>query len=792
MCRKVVKTLVALESSRKSSVSQPSHPNSLIISSKMTTSSTGITGLVSNLIFGAGSSTSSAANNGNGNDNDDNTSHNKKKIVYERPPTLYDLPQLVEDVLQQRGKSATIAAKKIYELCDVAHKKNRIPMVCSTKYDVLGALTECLTHLDDEYETDDDENETDDGGGDGDGNCIDTNNSGEGEDDDVGADSSNDDSGTGGDDNDSKKPHASSNPQDNSNHVEDTPSNGAPSTATDEASNHRSSDDGTNTDQLATAITTVVKNTKTTKKNEKLHFVCLALNNLSIPDENKRIMALERGSRILIRNLSRVIAAGRKEAYLCCICLMNLSFLESSSTKILQYQPKQTTPWVPPSSSLSSQNNDKNNDANNMDDDNDSNNNNNNEGSLLKTSTAVASKAALRTKAAAKKVGLILLRGGRTVPSPLENPNSLLRILQDLLAHASRGTADFRWAFGLLSSLSKHPDNAALIGQTAIPRVAIENLRVSKTKNPKEWNPNSLEDFSLLLLLYLSSACYNDATAAMSTSLFDAATAQAALDVLVPVMERAEGTLQGLKATMICAFLEAPWSSFPKYGIPAAACLSELMGNTYERVGKKGVYNRNVFSLHMATKAYGDLARSAAKADKEETVQEQQQEQEHHTPNENNRGKKEQSTPAKPQIIGTSSQHTKVVALPTAVALLFQIIADVALISSPDAMDSTEHSDDGPHRADMRAAEYAVSAVNALLPALLKPDGPPRYSRQTEKACSQLQYMLTSYTKKATCSIAAKARAKEAAEQISEASTSAMPILEASYDLWVQYQSSYF
>ena len=684
--------------------------------------SPGIAGFVSNLLFGAGSNDE----NDSGNNVEGEGGKNGKGGKKDRLPTMHDLPKLIEDMVNSRGSAGSIAAKKIYELSDVAHKQNRIPMVCDTKYDVLKALTECLTHLND-YEEEEEEELV--------GGHVAKN------DEAVATSSSKDDNertredgfAAQGDDKLAKSADAKQITPQNSN-----------------------DDDG----KTIEAVAPSTKQQEPKKRNEKLHFVCLSLNNLSIPDENKRIMALERGSKTLIRNLSQVIAAGKKEAYLCCICLMNLSFLESSATKILQFSPKATTIQAPIN------------------------------GNNAKTTAAAT--AASKTKAAAKKVKLILLRGGRTVPSPLENPNSLLRILQDLLAHASRGTLDFRWAFGLLSNLSKHPDNASLIGQTAIPRVAIENIRVSAT-HPKEWKTNSLEDFSLLLLLYLSSACYNDATAAMSTSLFDISTAQAALDVLTPVMDKAEGTLQGLKATMICAFLEAPWSSFPKYGIPAAACLSELMANTYERVGKKGVYSRNIFSLHMATKAYGDLARAAAKADNDESMQEQGKSDEQEAPsNDTNTADATSATPSKLRIVGTSSQHTKVVALPTAVALLFQIIADVALISSPDALDSTEHSDDGPLRADMRAAEYAVSAVNALLPALLKADDPPRHSRQTEQACSQLEYMLTSYTKKPNCPIASKARAKEAAELITAASSSAMPILEASYDLWVQSQSSYF
>jgi hypothetical protein len=466
-------------------------------------------------------------------------------------PTLFDVPKLVEAMLKAGGKEAASAAHTIYELSDVAHKQNRVPMVCSGKYDVLVPLTRCLTH----------------------------------------------------------------------------------------------------------------------DNNAKLHFVCLALNNLSIPDENKRVMALERGSRTLIGNLCQVIAAGKKEAYLCCICLMNLSVLEASMKLILQFSPKDPKQ---------------------------------------------------------KKIAAVLQK---KVP-PLENPRSLIRILQDLLAHAVRGTADFRWAFGLLSVLSKHPDNAQLIAQTAIPNVAIENLRSSKLP-PSEWKNNSLEDFSLFLILHVSQEVTGEAL-------------EGALEVIQPIMND-EG-VQGLKATMVCAFLETPWSVFPNYGVSAAAGVSELMGNSYERVGKKGQYASNQFRLHTATKAFGDLARAAGKAD----------------------------------ATGSKDSHTKVVALPTAVALLFQIVADVTIHGHG------EDEDESGYFVDEKAAEYAVSAINALLPALLQQEEPRRPSQRAETACNHLKQMLTSYAQKAT-SVSAKAKASEAAEQIDEVAGSALPILENSYDLWIQF-----
>lgn len=398
---------------------------------------------------------------------------------------------------------------------------------------------------------------------------------------------------------------------------------------------------------------------------EKLHYVCLTLNNLAIPHENKRVMTLERIHKKLLANLCHVISAGKKEAYLCLICLMNLSFYEPAEVVIGQFSPRQSTSLRAPK-----------------------------------------------------------------VP-PLENPNSMLRILQDLTAHAARGTADYRWAFGLLASLGKHPENALLIGLTAIPRLAIENIQESKVQS-NEWKENSLEDFSLFLLLRLAEVS--------SQGLDDSV-----LEVVKPIMINDIG-IQGLKATMICAFLEVPWSTFPNYGVVAAGYVAELMGNTFERKGKTKVYAGNAFSLKTAVKAYGDLARAAAKADLESE--------------------------------GKECYNTKVVALPTAVAVLFQIISEIAAHWGEE-----ESENEFDFHYDLKAGELAVNALTSLLPALLEGETVARPSKHTEHACAELSQLLMAFSTKAS-SVPAKSRATEAGEKIFEASKSGLPLLEASYDLW--------
>jgi len=471
-----------------------------------------------------------------------------------KPPTLDDIPELIETMLNSKGEKSAAATKRIYELCDVGHKQNRVPMVCSGKYDVLTPLAQCLT---------------------------------------------------------------------------------------------QESGDGR-------------------------HLACLALNNLSIPTENKRVMALGPASKEVIGGLCKVIAEDKQESYLCCICLMNLSFLEASITTILQHSPSP-------------------------------------EGKEL---------------------------------SPLDNPQSLLRVLEKLLTNspsapkASSGKSEgVRWACGLIKNLAKSEENAALIGKTEIPKCVVENIRAA-TAPPSRWTSNSLEDFSLFVVLNL----------AQWPGSRDALMKAGAVDVVKPIM--AEGDLQGLKATMACAFLEAPWTSFPDGGNPAAKAVSELMTNIVEKKGKDGQYAYGVFKLYTATKAYADLAKSANQADAE-------------TGGESN---------------------TKVLAVPSAVALNLQIVSDLVLSAMDDAEGGSKYVPDA------MSAEHAVAAIEAMLPAILQAGDPPRKSAQSEKACGEISQMLLTYADISGTSPEAKTSARAAAEQIKAASGSARPILEISHDLWTQYR----
>lgn len=209
----------------------------------------------------------------------------------------------------------------------------------------------------------------------------------------------------------------------------------------------------------------------------------------------------------------------------------------------------------------------------------------------------------------------------------------------------------------------------------------------------------------------------------------------------------AEGDLQGLKATMACAFLDAPWSCFPDGGSPAAKAVSELMTNIVEKKGKDGQYAYGVFKLYTATKAFRDLAISASKADE-----------------------------------SGAESNTKVLAVPSAVALAFQIVSDLVLSATDDVEGGSKYVPDA------LSAEYAVGSIEAMLPSILVPSEPARSSIQSEKACGEIGQMLVTYSEISGTSGQAKESARSASNKIKESSGTSRPILEISHDLWTQYR----
>jgi len=472
-----------------------------------------------------------------------------------KAPTLDDIPILIENMVTCTGEKSAASTKRVYELCDVGHKQNRVPMVCSGKWDVLTPLAKCLT---------------------------------------------------------------------------------------------QESGDGR-------------------------HLACLALNNLSIPTENKRVMALGPAAKDVIGGLCKVIAEDKQESYLCCICLMNLSFLEASITSILKHSPTSD---------------------------------------------------------------------GNPKP-PLQNEDSLIRVLEKLLTNSpsapksgSGKSEGVRWACGLIKNLAKSEENAALFGQTDIPKCVVDNLRNNNQTSPSRWTSNSLEDFSLFVVLNL--AQWNGSMKALQ----HADTVQ----VIRPMMS--EGDLQGLKATMACAFLTADWTYFPADGEQASKTVSELMTNIVEKKGKDGQYAYGVFKLYTATKAFACLCKSAAKGDS--------------------------------GMEGAES-NTKILATPSSVALCLQVISDLVL-SADDAAEGGSK-----YVPDAKSAEYCCQALEAMCPAILSKSNNQTTTTKSN-AGGEITTMLSVYKDVRGTSSIAKESCCCAIDKMKASGSDKMPILEISHELWTQYR----
>jgi hypothetical protein len=469
---------------------------------------------------------------------------------------LTDIPALIEQVRNSRDeKSAVAAAKRFYELCDVHHKQNRIPMICSGEYDVLTPLVQLVM----------------------------------------------------------------------------------------------------------------------SEKNEGArHAACLALNNLSIPTENKPVMALGPVSKDLIVGLSKFMAADNKDAYLGCICLMNLAFLEATSSNILQYLPD------PDGFSR----------------------------------------------------------------TPLRNPNSLLRVLEKIIRQPipadqlagqlpvskSPQLQKNRWACGLLRNLTSNQENAALLGQTDIPRLVLNNIR-SSTDPTFHWPTNSLEDFSLHTILHLAQWPVS------REALLDAG----AIQVVAPIL--VEGKLQGLRATMICALLDAPWSTFAECGRTAAEVLVELVSNIMKTRSKVDQYEYSVFKLHTATKAYLGLARATENAE-------------------------------------AAAEATRMMlASPSAIAFLLLAISEWISYSEDDESDCVS---------DAASAEYALGALEVLLPVILVSTTTDLMgdTTETKQASSAVSQILGDLGAKSSTTSDTKIKALEIKATVTNADHVARPLLEQAYDLW--------
>jgi len=82
--------------------------------------------------------------------------------------------------------------------------------------------------------------------------------------------------------------------------------------------------------------------------NEDRRLICWTLNNLSISYENKAVIALGDHSAKLLQALTMVIQSNLPETYLCCICLLNLTFLADAIRPVTFYVPSAYGNGKPP------------------------------------------------------------------------------------------------------------------------------------------------------------------------------------------------------------------------------------------------------------------------------------------------------------------------------------------------------------------------------------------------------------------------------------------------------------
>jgi hypothetical protein len=229
--------------------------------------------------------------------------------------------------------------------------------------------------------------------------------------------------------------------------------------------------------------------------NQDRRLICWTLNNLSIPYENKAIMAGGDASSLLFRALTAVIRENLPSSYLCIICLMNLTFLAEAIEPVAYYV-------IP---------------------------------------TACECKA-LKESAAAAQCSKVIDNVSQKNLHLLENTESLLRSLERLMLTNSpflsntvtsvQGEA-IRWACGLIRNITfaqnvdgtSHSESidalsgstgrqgsiddsvieeiCTVVSQTEIPRLVVTYVRDSPNPTLK-WTKDSLEDICLGVVCQLA------------------------------------------------------------------------------------------------------------------------------------------------------------------------------------------------------------------------------------------------------------------------------------------------
>lgn len=212
--------------------------------------------------------------------------------------------------------------------------------------------------------------------------------------------------------------------------------------------------------------------------------LCLTLNQLSLPFQNKKVMVLGNGSNTLIENLLHIINSRLPETYLCCICLMNLTYLETTIDTIINASTQVIS------------------DANTQFARSASKRPNNIDPKEWNNFPSAVRVPAVRAPSPAKGYHI---RGSDIVTSCLDCSKSLLRSIETLMQEhgpflmskvlSEEGEA-IRWSTGLMRNLTKTEVHCSIIAKTEIPFLILSFIRESS--NPMiRWTKDSLEEMSL-------------------------------------------------------------------------------------------------------------------------------------------------------------------------------------------------------------------------------------------------------------------------------------------------------
>jgi hypothetical protein len=247
---------------------------------------------------------------------------------------------------------------------------------------------------------------------------------------------------------------------------------------------------------------------------ETRRMACLILNQLSLPFQNKKVMvfgsngsgqvtgevyghgSVNNGheSDVLIENLVHVIKLRLPETYLCCICLMNLTYLESTVEPILNNMSTRQMclddnfPRIKRTRSASKR-------PNNIDP---KEWNNFPSASRVPAIRAPSPAKGYHIRSSSSSIscsvgvdGKLLLRSIETLMQE-HRPFLVSKVL------SVEGEA-IRWSVGLMRNLTKKEEHCAIIGKTEIPCLILSFVRQSPHPIIR-WTKDSIEVMSLTVL----------------------------------------------------------------------------------------------------------------------------------------------------------------------------------------------------------------------------------------------------------------------------------------------------